>query len=126
MNSGHASSIKVSRVTTIKDVKRFEEHINKGSQPIVALFCATWCPFCVTFKKTFETRLPEIKSQVLIVILDDLDNPIWDKYTIEVVPTLAVFVNGKVVNRINGILGVGLGEKDIVELVDFLVSYPAV
>ncbi len=57
------------------------------------------------------------------MILDDLDNPIWDTYSIGVVPTLTVFVNGMVIHRINSILGMDLGKKDLVEFVDFLAFY---
>ena len=38
-----------------------------------------------------------------------------DKYSVEVIPTVLFFENGAVVKRLDGILGVGLSEKQLSE-----------
>jgi hypothetical protein len=48
-------------------------------------------------------------------ITDD-ENPMWEKYQVEAVPTLLVFKNGKEISRRDAILGVGLTEEDIISL----------
>ena len=53
------------------------------------------------------------------VLLDDYENPLWDRYSIEVVPALLVFRGGEVVFRIDAGLGIGLSE----DAVDTLLEY---
>jgi hypothetical protein len=49
----------------------------------------------------------------VIGYIDDWENPLWDEYRIDVVPTLVLYEKGKPVDRRDGVLGRGLGEKDI-------------
>ena len=42
---------------------------------------------------------------------------IADQYEVKVVPTALYFENGKVVKRLDGVLGKGLNEKDFVEFI---------
>jgi hypothetical protein len=43
--------------------------------------------------------------------LDDYDNPLWDDYKVDAVPTVIFFEKGKVGKRLDGKFGVGLNEK---------------
>lgn len=61
----------------------------------VVLFYASWCPDCHRFMPVFDaaaekSRLPIIKART-----DADENPIWDDFKIEVVPTVVLFENGK-------------------------------
>jgi hypothetical protein len=62
----------------------------------------------------------EFPWSVTAVLLDDADDSLWDAYSIDVVPTLAVFESGRPVFKVDGILGVGLGEKDIERLREYI------
>jgi len=49
--------------------------------------------------------------------LSDDDNPLWDTFSIEVVPTIIVFRDGKPEFRRDGFFGRGLSETAIDETV---------
>ena len=48
------------------------------------------------------------------VCLDVEDNPLWESYGIEIVPTVLFFSNGEVVRRLDGkpLVGLDLGALD--------------
>ena len=52
---------------------------------------------------------------VLRVNVDDYDNPLWEDYSIEAVPTVILFDEGRVCRRLDGRLGEGLSEKQLSE-----------
>lgn len=83
---------------------------------VLILFCASWCSFCERFFPTFE-RLIAKKAfdKTLRVYIDDYDNPLWDDFSIEAVPTLIFFEQGKAASRLDAKLGSGLSEKTFSE-----------
>ena len=95
------------------------EILSKGS-PLVVLFEADWCSFCARFRGILERRIDEIEMPLIDVLLDDYDDVLWDRYSIEAVPTVAVFEKGEVVFRIDGPLGTGLDDSDLTRLVDYI------
>jgi len=48
------------------------------------------------------------------VYVDDDSNPLWEEYSLEAVPTLILFENGKVQERLDGGLGSGITEKQFI------------
>ena len=44
-------------------------------------------------------------ENVIHVLLDDYDNPLWDDYDIPAVPTIIYFEDGKVCKRLDAQLG---------------------
>jgi thioredoxin-like negative regulator of GroEL len=50
--------------------------------------------------------------------ISDDDNPLWAIFSIEVVPTIIIFKEGKAVFRRDGVFGTGLSEKAIDETMD--------
>lgn len=54
-------------------------------------------------------------KNVVHVILDDYDNPLWDEYDIAAVPTAILFEDGEVSSRLDGRLGRGLKEDLFLE-----------
>ncbi len=95
----------------VKDAKSFRTQVLESSEPTVALFWATWCPFCRKYKPEFDRLAAQRPWRFASVYLDDESNPLWDTYAVEVVPTLALFRNGKLVDRQDGILGYGIDRK---------------
>ena len=86
----------------------------KSNEKVLVLFYASWCPYCMRFVPVFDKKI--VKSSfgnVIHVLLDDYDNPLWDDYSIEAVPTLIFFEKGKVSRRLDGKSGVGLNEKQL-------------
>jgi thioredoxin 1 len=91
----------------------------KKNEKVLALFYASWCPYCAAFVPVFNKTVGNFSvGPVVHVLLDDFDNPLWDDYDIEAVPTVIFFEKGKASKRLNGTLGVGLREKQLVVWLD--------
>ena len=58
-------------------------------------------------------------ESTFIADITDVDSKLWDSFDINVVPTMAVFKNGKLEKRWNGILGQGLNINQIEEANSF-------
>ena len=86
-----------------------------GITPV--LFIAAWCPFCRNFSPIFESKLNEVGIEGAYVDLSDDDNPLWDIFGIEIVPTVIVFKDGEIVLREDGIAGRGLSPKVMIDVV---------
>jgi thiol-disulfide isomerase/thioredoxin len=90
-------------------------HMQKSKRALV-LFYASWCPFCVHFLPFFnKNSSKQDVDLVLRVKVDDYDNPLWDDYSIEAVPTVIFFDEGNVSRRLDGRFGYGLGEQQFKE-----------
>ncbi len=89
--------------------------IFNSTTPVLAVFYAEWCPFCISFLPEFERTKSE-SFQIAEVDISDENNPLWEEYRIEVVPTLIAFENGKETLRRDGRRGIGLSSKDIADL----------
>ena len=81
----------------------------------IALFYASWCPFCVRFLPIFK-RHAEKEGRRFVIVQDDQEN-IADQYSVKVYPTLIYFENGAISKRLDGVLGVGLDEKQMAEFI---------
>jgi len=53
-------------------------------------------------------------ENVVHVLLDDYDNPLWDEYDISAVPTVILFEGTQVYRRLDGRLGRGLKADELV------------
>ena len=95
------------------DNLRIKEHKGKS----VVFFSADWCPYCVSFFNNWKDY-GDIKS-TFIADITDVDSKLWDSFDVNVVPTMAVFRNGKLEKRWNGILGQGLTINQIEEANSF-------
>lgn len=54
-------------------------------------------------------------GDVLYVQIDDYNNPLWEEFSIDYVPTVVLFERGTVSSRLDGKSGRGLGEKEFSE-----------
>lgn len=87
-----------------------------SNKKVLALFYATWCPYCMSFLRAFNKNIVVYQFNCVIrVNLDDYDNPLWDDYSIDAVPTVIFFEDGKVCSRLDGRFGVGLSEKQLTD-----------
>ena len=83
----------------------------KKNKNVLALFYSSWCPYCTRFVPTFDKKVASLGvKNVIHVLLDDYENPLWDDYDIPAVPTIILFEDGKVYKRLDGKLGTGLSE----------------
>ena len=87
---------------------------------LAVLFAAEWCPFCQRFGPIFESALAQKSAPGALADLSDLENPLWEIFDIQVVPTVLVFKDGEPVYRKNGVLGQGLPSNAMDEVVKLL------
>jgi len=86
---------------------------------VIALWYASWCPFCRKILPAFQELAQDGRRNFLLVADDE--ELIAEKYVIDVFPTLLFFNKGAVALRLDGKPGVGLNEKQIK---DFIKSCP--
>ena len=75
------------------------------------MFYADWCPFCRKFKAIFETSansLSNSQQKFFESNIDDDNNPLWERFSIEAVPTIIAFEKGKIISRRDSKMGIGL------------------
>jgi thioredoxin-like negative regulator of GroEL len=84
---------------------------------VAAVFLASWCPFCRRFQPAFETAAKVSGTLWASVDVSDDHNELWNVFNIEIVPTVLVFKDGKLVWRRDGVLGRGLSEDVIKETI---------
>jgi len=86
----------------------------KKNNNVLVLFYASWCPYCTRFVPVFDKKSASMGFEnVIHVLLDDYNNPLWDDYDVPAVPTIIYFENGKVAKRLDGKSGLGLNEKQL-------------
>ncbi len=100
------------------------DEINSGNidkfvdgKPSIVLFYADWCPFCRKFKPIFEAHATNSGVRLAEAKINEEENPLWDRFGIEVIPTIISFKNGKITGRADGKAGLGLTEDDLKELI---------
>jgi thioredoxin 1 len=74
----------------------------------IVVFHATWCPFCRRFVSEFEQLVPSKGVEAALVDISDVDSPLWNMFSIDVVPTAILFESGKPVARLDGKSGIGI------------------
>jgi len=90
--------------------------ILKNNKQVLGLFCSSWCPFCRDFLPCFKDGIKNYRfEKVVRVFLEDDDNPLWENYAIEAVPTVIFFENSRISRRLDARLGEGLNEKQFRE-----------
>jgi thioredoxin-like negative regulator of GroEL len=90
--------------------------ILRATDRVIALFHASWCPFCVRFLPIFKKHAKGERRH--FVSVQDDQETIADQYSVKVFPTVLFFENGVVSKRLDGILGVGLDEKQLAEFIN--------
>lgn len=97
---------------TVTDPEELSPAI-QGKSAMV-LFHSSWCPFCRRFKPVFDSVAADQGAwEPLEVLLEEDENPLWNRFEIEVVPTVLFFREGQVVKRLDGRPGVGLREPEL-------------
>jgi thioredoxin 1 len=93
---------------------QFDGLLSEGKKALV-MFYADWCPFCQKFKPIFEsfTRSLNKDLKFFASMINDDDNPLWDRFSINTVPTLIAFDEGAIISRREALMGIGLNKSDI-------------
>ena len=87
---------------------------------LLVLFYASWCPYSQRFLPIFKKYAKNNENNLCRVLTDEIKS-CKENYSIAVVPTVIFFTkNGKIAKRLDGILGRGLNENQLVEMMDSL------
>jgi len=99
----------------VSDKLSLESQLRK-SKRVLALFYASWCPYCRSFIGAFNEVAPKSGFDLALrVRIDDYGNPLWEEYSIAAVPSVLFFDGGKISQRLACKLGAGLSEKQLKE-----------
>ena len=86
------------------------------SDRVIALFYASWCPFCARFLPGFQKQIAQTGRQVVLV--QDDQEAMAGAYSVTIYPTVLFFENGAVSKRLDGAPGIGLDEKQLTEFIN--------
>jgi thioredoxin-like negative regulator of GroEL len=94
--------------------KEFNNVVFSQDKSLV-LFYADWCPHCMNFMPIFESKEDQNNQNYTFyrVKVNDDENPLWDKFNFDAIPTLMAFEKDKIVSRRNAKMGMGLSKSDI-------------
>jgi len=74
----------------------FEKEVLQSSEPVLVDFFAEWCGPCKAMAPALEQVAADMKGKVKVAKLDVDQNPeVTQKYTIQAMPTLMIFKDGK-------------------------------
>lgn len=94
---------------------REAEEILKAQDRVLALFFASWCPFCVKFLPIFSGCVQE--NGLFFLRVQDDEESIADRYAVKIYPTVLFFKGGEIAGRLDGRPGVGLTDKQLEEFI---------
>lgn len=105
---------------------QFDSLFSSGDKVLV-MFYADWCPFCQRFRPLFESATKSNSAASLKMYaakLNDDDNPLWERFSINAVPTIIAFDKGNIVSRRDSRMGAGLNDSDLDSILKEVQQYP--
>lgn len=88
------------------------EDILRSKEKAFVLFYASWCPFSQMFLPIFKAYAKDNPNECLSILIDDKPE-ICEKYSIDYYPTVLLFKNGTVHERLDATPGAGLTKKQL-------------
>jgi len=100
-------------VTEVKKVgpEAFDGERIRARGRVAVAFLADWCPFCGAFEPEFRRLAAAVQGGFLLADVSADDSPLWDRFRVEIVPTVIVFHDGAPIYRADGVPGRGLGAE---------------
>jgi thioredoxin 1 len=86
------------------DDASFQESINSAARPVLVDFWAPWCPPCRALAPTIEAIAEQFEGRADVAKLDIDQHPeTAAAYGIRSIPTVLIFRDGQLVDRIAGL-----------------------
>ena len=90
------------RITTIEE---FETRVLQADKPVLVDFTAPWCGPCRTLSPVIENLAKQYQGKADVVKINvDKAPEIANRHKIQSIPTVILFVNGKVTGRWTGVM----------------------
>ncbi|MDA2935718.1 thioredoxin [Patescibacteria group bacterium AH-259-L05] len=84
-------------------LQQLKQQIADSSLTMVIEFWASWCAPCQMMKPVIEELEKEYKNKIKVIkINSDLSPKIVSQYTVQGLPTIIIFKNGKEAERVTG------------------------
>lgn len=100
------STTLVPATVTVLDGTGFDEAIATATEPVLVDFTATWCPPCKQLSPVLHALAPEQAGRFAIAEVDiDRSPELATRYGIQGAPTMLLFQDGQVVERLVGARG---------------------
>lgn len=101
----------------LNDIEGDLEDILKTRKRAFVLFYASWCPFCRAFLPIYDKYYENQPETFLRVMIDDKEE-LMDRYSVEIVPTVLFFDDGRLKRRCDGEAGIGLNEERLKDIIN--------
>ena len=109
-------------IVTLTD-GNFEKEVLASETPVLVDFWAEWCGPCRMLAPVIDDLAEEYKGRVKVGKLDtDANRNSAMRFSINAIPTVLVFKNGQLVQRLQGLRG----KKDFKSVLDTALGAPAV
>lgn len=96
------------------NIKNWEEEIEKSDIPVLVDFWADWCFPCKMIEPLIKNLSKKYKGRIKFGRLNVDENPsIAQKYEVMAIPTLILFKQGKILDRLIGAAPENVIEKFI-------------
>ncbi|MCI4346924.1 MAG: thioredoxin family protein [Thermoplasmata archaeon] len=91
---------------------------------VVVCFWASWCGFCRRFLPSFVAKEGRVGATLALASVEEDENPLWEVFQIEAIPTIIAFREGALVWRIDSPLMVGLDDRALTTMEERLRAPP--
>jgi len=82
----------------------FEAEVTRSAKPVVVDFYATWCGPCRELSPLLDKLAGPLTDKIKFVKVNVDESPgLAQNYTVSAIPTLLLFKDGKVADRITGL-----------------------
>lgn len=98
-------------IKSITGTEKFDSIIAEGET--IVMFSAPWCGYCRKIKPVVEKISNEITTPIYIVNTDD-NQELAERYSVETIPYITIFKEGKFIDGI-----IGYGTVGYVQLKEF-------